>query len=420
MRTKEKKREESKQKQLFYNRPLAKAIPDRTLSKNEVLMSVWVKNCIQTRYESEEEFDLDQPLLLQIDIGEIAKQKGITSSSGIAMFKKRMFESAEKMIGSSAPSEWVLTTENGKKKKTQLPLYSSLSITEDGTITIKTSVEFQKYFILRALQHPELQVNLDFYLQAKSQYSYGLMNLLLAEIAERRIESSEYQGEYDIVIDYDDIRQKLPPANANYPPNNYKDRVINAAIKDINSNPFSQIQISMKKISGAHGALKAFSFHVILLQPFNHLPTFTVYPNSELIDPITKAPHTQYLEARMRQLGVDESFIKWAFNNRTGVMIASALFHTMANANNARFFNAVLRKWNPQDKSIQDYATELKDAHPELVDDVIASIIPPKKDVVKHKSQPREEEKLTPETSEFLQEFLKTTGHLPKGYAKES
>ena len=401
--TKKTEQVQEQQLQLFYDRPLAKGVPNRTFSKNEVLFNVWLKNCIQAEYMANPQINLEHPISIRIDIGEIARRRGMTSKSSIATFKKRMFESAEALIGNSVPAEWIwnVTPEGGRTKK-QLPFYSSLETSDQGYITINTSPEFQKYYILKVLQHPELQVNLDFYLQAKSQYSYGLMNLLLAEVAEQRLGVEErIEGEYVIMIPFADVYQKIPPANAKYSPGNYSKNVVEKAVADINANPYSQIHISVTKVKGAYGAIKAFRFTVKLLHPVNGLPTFTTYADEALVDPATGCPSREYLEHRMKQLGVDEPFRKWAWNHRTAMVIACALLHTLANANTPQFFNSVLRAWNPRGKSIFDYASELKANHPELVDNVIESIIPRKQGLPKKEAVLSEEDIQSPELRKY-------------------
>lgn len=41
--TKKTEQVQEQQLQLFYDRPLAKGVPNRTFSKNEVLFNVWLK-----------------------------------------------------------------------------------------------------------------------------------------------------------------------------------------------------------------------------------------------------------------------------------------------------------------------------------------------------------------------------------------
>lgn len=401
---------QEQQLQLFYDRPLAKGVPNRTFSKNEVFFNVWLKNCIQAEYMANPQINLEQPMSIRIDIGEIAKRRGLTSKTSISAFKKRMFESAEALIGNSVPAEWIWNVSSkGERIKKQLPFYSSLEISDQGYITINTSPEFQKYYILKVLQHPELQVNLDFYLQARSQYSYGLMNLLLAEVAEQRLGIKErIEGEYVIMIPFEDVYQKIPPANAKYSPGNYSKNVVEKAVADINANPYSQIHISVTKIKGTYGAIKAFRFTVKLLHPVNGLPTFTTYADETLVDPVTGCPSSDYLERRMKQLGVDEPFRKWAWNHRTAVVITCALLHTLANANTPQFFNSVLRSWNPRGKTVFDYASELKMSHPEFVDDVIESIVPRKQSLPKREPTISEKDIKSPELRKFWKKGKKT------------
>lgn len=399
------RQEEEQQLQLFYDRPLARGVPEKTLSKNEILFHVWIKNCIQKAYFQNPQMDLDTPFKITIDIGQIAVAKGIKSRSSVAMFKKRMFDCAEELIGQSIPAEWIWEVlPDGRKQKKQFPFYSSLSVTDDGYVEIRTSPDFQKYYILKVLQHPELQVNLDFYMQAKSQYSYGLMNLLLAEVAEQRLgEEDRYATQYHIRIPYEEVYQVIKPAKANYSPSNYSLKVIEKAVEDINNNPFSQIQIEVEKVRGPKLAIIAYDFLVTLNHPVNGKPTFPAYAREELIDSVTRCPSHDYLEKRMKELGVDEPFRKWAWRNRTPMMIACALFHTLANSNNPRYFNAVLTKWKSYDKDIFDYASEVKANHPELVDDVIESITPRKEEIPKRKEELKKENI----QSDFLRQFWK-------------
>lgn len=225
---------------LYYNQPLAKSIPKEVYSKNSQILIAWYKNCLQEAYVRGVLTNLNESLSITVDVAQIGRLKGL-SPSALTNFKTRMFDEAKEFLMNNNPAIYIEVEENGIRKKKLINVFAGTEISETGELTIHSSSFFQQYYISTVLAHPELQIGLEFYLLAKSQYSAGLLELLTSVIVDRRNSDNQISASYNIILPFDIVREKVPPKSPSMIKSNYVKRVINQAIADINKNPSSPI-----------------------------------------------------------------------------------------------------------------------------------------------------------------------------------
>lgn len=375
---------ENEQLLLQFNRPLAKSIPDRSFSKNEQMFFSWVKNGLQELYYTGQLKEDDSPAKITVDLNEVVERRGLTGSNA-TMFKQRLIAEIKKMFEKSVPSIWVVDyDEKGVLGRLVMAICDSIFIS-DNVITAVSGLSFQKYYISRVLSHPELQVHIDFYLQSKCQYSEGILNLLLAYITDMRLKEGEIKKEYRIVLSYEDIYERVPPRKGKYAPGDYKIKVIDKSINDINGNPASPLSIlSTEYVRGAHNTITAYIFNVRFTDASRDFPPFVTYSNAEYIHP-NGFPFPEYVFARLKKMGVANSTIAKA-RKKPYPMVACCFMYTLSKGGSPKLFNTALNNWRAE-KSYMDYVYDIKTFHPELMDDVIKSIL--EKDILAEAEEPR-------------------------------
>ena len=359
---------------LYYNRPLAKSTPKEVYSKNSQILIAWYKNCLQEAYVNGLLKNLNESIAIKIDLTKIGKTKGL-SLSALSNFKKRVYRDAEEFLMSNNPAIYVedVTNEKGVKEKRLLNIFAGLDISQNGELTIHSSPPFQKYYISNVLAHPELQVGIEFYLLAKSQYSEGVLELILACIADRRADN-QIESSFDLSIPLATMREKVPTKNDSAKTNTYMKLVVKKAVEDINANPASPIRINdIQTVKGPRGVILDVVFSVEFTEAVRTSPPFTTYATNDFIDPITKCPSMDYVLGRLDAMHVSEVTINKA-KKKPLPLVAACLMYTLSKGGNPALFNTAVNNWRAE-KSIQEYASDVRLYHPELMDDVIASII---------------------------------------------
>ncbi len=357
---------------LYYNQPLAKSIPKEVYSKNSQILIAWYKNCLQEAYVRGVLTNLNESLSITVDVAQIGRLKGL-SPSALTNFKTRMFDEAKEFLMNNNPAIYIEVEENGIRKKKLINVFAGTEISETGELTIHSSSFFQQYYISTVLAHPELQIGLEFYLLAKSQYSAGLLELLTSVIVDRRNSDNQISASYNIILPFDIVREKVPPKSPSMIKSNYVKRVINQAIADINKNPSSPIKIDNFELVKKNKIITDLIFDVSFTDATRAVPPFPTFFLPGLVDPISKCPSMEYCLGRLDAMGVSPTIINQAKKKPTP-LVAAALMYTLSKGGSPRLFNTAMNNWAAK-KSIEEYANEVMIYHPELMDDVITSMI---------------------------------------------
>ena len=359
---------------LYYNRPLAKSIPKEVYSKNSQILIAWYKNCLQEAYVNGVLKNLNESIAIKIDLTKIGKTKGL-SPSALSNFKKRVYQDAEEFLMSNNPAIYVedVINADGVKEKRLLNIFAGLDISQNGELTIHSSPPFQKYYISSVLAHPELQVGIEFYLLAKSQYSEGVLELILSYIADQRAHN-HIESSFEISIPLSTMREKVPTKNDSAKTNTYMKLVVKKAVEDINANPASPIRITnTDTVKGPRGVILDVVFSGEFTEAVRTSPPFTTYATDGFVDPITRCPSMEYVLGRLDAMHVSAVTINKA-KKKPLPLVAACLMYTLSKGGNPALFNTAVNNWRAE-KSIQEYASDVRLYHPELMDDVIASII---------------------------------------------
>lgn len=251
---------------------------------------------------------------------------------------------------------------------------------DSGEIHIESGVRYQKYYAQYIMNMPELKINKLYYLNMRSKYSMPLSDFITGLIGDER-KTGHLDNTYEFIIPIDEAMERVKP-NTNLLTKDYFKRVLEPAIKDINSNihsPFlfvfdsaDKIDINELKIRKGR-SITAVRFKVQLMVTIEH-PVFMSYLKEGLIDSEGN-PSWEYIETWLKiGLRVNESYM----TKVRGMNISrvwKALVYTLIHAHNPRYFNKICETMNMADINIIDLCIELKKIHPEYVDDVIESII---------------------------------------------
>ena len=351
---------------LFSDIRLAKAIPDRALSKGEVDLVVAIRSAIQEQLKSA--LNLKTPIKFRLHFADLAEKKGAVKRS----FKQSM-EAVADNLSKHIPAETIdYVSANGDKKTLILPMLQSADVNKtQGYIDIEVGQKYQKYYAENVLAHPELQLEQKFYLACTSKYSYPLANWLTSQIAEQR-DAGKIGEDYDIIVKYEDLRKRVPPAS-NLTTTGYKTRVIWQAIDDINTNEFSQLRIMNRDniiYSKKGKSIYEYIFKVKIF-PTEEKPIFTPHPDPRLIDK-SNVPSWSYITKRLENFHFSKSqWPKWEpFPEQTWKAYLYTIARHKPPQYMSKLFDANLSRY-----TIRNLACKGACSAPEHIDDVIATII---------------------------------------------
>lgn len=362
------------QHDLLTDIPLAKAYPNRALSKIEMFLVVAIRYRIQKELQDHGSVTSD-PLVFDINISDLANE---CDQKNVSMFKMSIANSV-RTLGNRIPTENIPYIDSaGKKKVYILPLVMGIDISETGQVTVKVNPDYQKYYVNYVLQNPDIKFKKRFFLKMNSKYSYPLSNWLVAKIAEAR-KAGQYSKDYRIIAPFEEVKQKVPPASEKMTNANYLIKVIKNAVDDINSNPYANMTITNTNFVNKRERMKVVElcFDVkITLSESDSL--FIPHPDFSLIDD-DDTPSWEYIEMKLRsQLNVNSSYIATVKKGPRKYAWLIYLY-TVTKNQNARYFNKVYKSYQGND-TIKSLASTLRFVNPELCDDVIDSIL--MKDIV--------------------------------------
>lgn len=357
----------AQQLSLWYDTPLAKSIPNRTLNKNEMYIVVCIQQAIQELIGSRDTIN-------RIDID--------TSAIAAAREKRprdvrKQCQDAVESLSNHFFTQTVMAYRDGKLKTIgAFAMYTSILQDEKGVIHISPNPEYVSYYRDFVVSSPDLQIPASFYLHSNSQYSYNLANWLIASIYEIRKKTKEYKAQYTVQVKEEDLRVVVPPSSPKMNKANYRERVLISAIKDINKNVYSPFQINRFDPWHAPNNKRdviGYIFEVEILPTANQ-PLFFLKANTKAID-ADDLPPWDVIDNYMVQIGCDKSLINLAHKNGRDRAFRSYLKVMIQpqNRHNGRYFNRVFH--GVVIESVYELCMQMRDLHPELVDDYIAGVI---------------------------------------------
>ena len=204
----------------------------------------------------------------------------------------------------------------------------------------------------------------------KSKYSMPLSDYIIGLIGEER-NKGHLDSEYEFIIDINTLMEQVKP-NTNLTIKDYFKRVLEPAIKDINNNmhsPFTFLIDNVQDMKVKRGrSVIAAKFNIQLVVTIEH-PVFIPYPKIGLIDSEGN-PSWEYIETWLKiGLKVNDSYLA-KVKQMSLSRVWKALVYTLIHAHSPRYFNKICETMNMADMDIQALCKQLKETHPEYVDDV--------------------------------------------------
>lgn len=357
----------TEQLSLWYDTPLAKSIPNRSLNKGEMYIIVCIQQSIQEAVKRDE-----HNLSLDIDTATIAHLRGKRPRDVV----KQCAEAVKTLSDNYFAQKIVGYREGELMTVGAFAMYSYIRINDDGVIHIEVNPRYEEYYRNFVASSPDLQIPAEFYLNSKSQYSYSLTNWIVATIYEMRQQNNEYGSKYLIHVSYDDIVKIVPPAT-HMTKGNYQERVLKRAIQDINKNIYSQIHIVDFSSTTAAGSKRIDGYNFdISIMPTKERPMFFEKPDVKAIDQ-DDTPSWEVLMDYMRRLGADESFVTYIVRKNYKVAIFKAILRVIVQpeeCHTGAYLNRVFRNGGIAD-SIYSLCLQIQSLHPEHLDPIISGII---------------------------------------------
>lgn len=390
---------------LFYDTPLAKSVPSRPLDKGEVFIIVSIQQAIQEAVAQDDSIDSSKFMII-LNPADIAKIR----NKRINDVKKQ----CHKAVESLAKSFYTQTIYEMRDDKPTIvgafSMYSAIKETADGSICVHIGPEYFNYYRDFVAKAPDLQISSSFYLHIKSQYSYNLVNWLTATIYELRRDFNQYDVKYSIRVSYEDIIRLVPSATE-LKKVNYKARVLNAAMNDINANPFSPLFIEDIRIVHPENDKRATAGYIfdIEIRPTKEEPVFLSKPDMKsLVDGLWK---WEVIQMYLERFNCDNAFITHIKNKldiiRYHEQIIKAILKVIPlpkekqrGAYIHKVFDGTIKE------SIYELAVLIYDYRPELRDNYIDAIV----ENQRHKTEPKIEAEEPYEMGEFGKELLRKYG----------
>lgn len=279
----------------------ALSVPNRPTSSLENDLNVMIRYQIQEYYLSGR--DCSRPITLHIDIKEMAKEKGVNWRS-----LSRNIDKAIETIKQLPLNETVTyINDEGKHIEDTLFLLDLIRNNKtDHVVEVQVGRSYTEYFVKKLIANPELQTDPHFYLTASSQYLLPFTQWLTGRIAIERKENPQ-KYPFEIYVPLKEI-QKAVPTNAKITPGDYRKRVLDTVIKEINTNAYSQLRIlnpDPKEYTKKEGrSISGFYFRITLRERtmMNNVPLFINGDNSQPLGP-NLTPPWDYLATKLRELG---------------------------------------------------------------------------------------------------------------------
>lgn len=355
---------------LFSDIKLAKAVPDRALSKGEVDLIVAIRCAIQDELRAHINIPKD-PVNFRIVFAELANEKGLAS---LKSFKRHM-EQVSEFVGKHIPVETIeCYSPEGERMSVILPMIQKAVVNHTkGYVDIVVSPEYQKYYALNIMPHPDLQLEKKFFLKCSCKYTYNFINWLSARIAEERANGAR-QEVYDIIVSTDELMKRVPSDSpSTLTSGGYRTKVVLKVIDDINSNEFSQFKILNRDdnvFSRKGRVIDKFIFKV-KISPTEDEPIFTPHPDKKLINE-QNVPSWQYITERLKRFGFGKSqWPKWEpYPEQTW----KAFLYTVARHKTPQYMSSLFHA-NLTRYTVRSLACKVSVSAPEYIDDVIATII---------------------------------------------
>ena len=361
------------QMELFSNIPMAKGVMNRAMTEVENYLIAEIRYRIQERLETDSSIDITRPMSFSFSINELGKERG---TKNLTMFRKTITEVVESMKKNVPSISVEYTDSNNQRHVGAMPFFDYIDInTDTGDVYIESGVRYQRYYAMYIMNLPELRINKSFYILMKSKYSMPLSDYIIGLIGEER-NKGHLDSEYEFIIDINTLMEQVKP-NTNLTVKDYFKRVLEPAIKDINNNmhsPFTFLIDNVQDMKVKRGrSVIAAKFNIQLVVTIEH-PVFIPYPKIGLIDSEGN-PSWEYIETWLKiGLKVNDSYLA-KVKQMSLSRVWKALVYTLIHAHSPRYFNKICETMNMADMDIQALCTQLKETHPEYVDDVIESII---------------------------------------------
>lgn len=361
------------QMELFSNIPMAKGVMNRAMTEVENYLIAEIRYRIQERLETDSSIDITRPMSFSFSINELGKERG---TKNLTMFRKTITEVVESMKKNVPSISVEYTDSNNQRHVGAMPFFDYIDInTDTGDVYIESGVRYQRYYAMYIMNLPELRINKSFYILMKSKYSMPLSDYIIGLIGEER-NKGHLDSEYEFIIDINTLMEQVKP-NTNLTVKDYFKRVLEPAIKDINNNmhsPFTFLIDNIQDMKVKRGRLViAAKFNIQLVVTIEH-PVFIPYPKIGLIDSEGN-PSWEYIETWLKiGLKVNDSYLA-KVKQMSLSRVWKALVYTLIHAHSPRYFNKICETMNMADMDIQALCKQLKETHPEYVDDVIESII---------------------------------------------
>ena len=361
------------QMELFSNIPMAKGVINRAMTEVENYLIAEIRYRIQERLETDSSIDITRPMSFSFSINELGKERG---TKNLTVFRKTITEVVETMK-KNVPSISVEYTDSKNQRHVgAMPFFDYIDInTDTGDVYIESGVRYQRYYAMYIMNLPELRINKSFYILMKSKYSMPLSDYIIGLIGEER-NRGHLDSEYEFIIDINTLMEQVKP-NTNLTVKDYFKRVLEPAVKDINNNihsPFTFLIDNVQDMKVKRGrSVIAAKFNIQLVVTIEH-PVFIPYPKIGLIDSEGN-PSWEYIETWLKiGLKVNDSYLA-KVKQMSLSRVWKALVYTLIHAHSPRYFNKICETMNMADMDIQALCKQLKETHPEYVDDVIESII---------------------------------------------
>lgn len=403
----------------------ALSIPNRATSNLENDLKVVIRHQIQKIYRPDMVFTA--PIKLSIDIKQIAKEKGVYWKT----LERHLDDTIEalKQIPLNETVRYI--DENGDIKSDTLYILDKISKNEtQKTIDVHVGLSYAEYMAKRMLKNPELQTDPHFFLSGSSQYLLPFTQWLTGRIfIAREKEPEKYP--YEIYVTLDEIMQSVP-TSANYVPTDYRIKVLDKVIKEINTNDYSQLIIlnpSPKEYVKKNGrSISGFFFRVALRErtALNKLPLF--YSNGEALPLDDNVPPWNYIKVKLRQLGYggknDEAAYKRIDKLHSPLRVWKALLCTWVglqkkyetegreSVNGGGYFQTIYSK-GELSQSAKELAYEVCRKAPYYADDTVRAVAGITSNKLGFNESGQPIAKQTIENNEFLKNFNDKHGHLP-------
>lgn len=394
----------STQLPLFYDTPLAKSVPSRPLDKSEVFIIVNIQQAIQQAVSQDENIDSSKFVII-INPANIAKVR----NKRINDVKKQCHKAVESLAKNFYTQTIYKMHNNQPSIVGAFSMYSAIKENADGSIHVHVGQEYFNYYRDFVAKAPDLQISSSFYLHIKSQYSYNLVNWLTATIYELRRDFNQYDIKYSIHVSYENIT-RLVPSVTELKKANYKARILNIAMNDINANPFSPLFIENIRIVHPENDRRATIGYIfdIEIRPTKEEPVFLSKPDMKsLVNGLWK---WEIIQMYLERFNCDHAFITYIKNRLDAAQQHEQIIKSILKviplpkekqrgAYIHKVFDSTIKE------SIYELAILIYNYRPELRDKYIDAIVENKK--LKEKPIPEVKVEKPYEIGEFGKELLR-------------